>query len=602
MRAGGANPDAGKADVERLSEGQALIAFLDPLSNPDTQNLLAKRGVSAFSMELMPRITRAQSMDALSAMATIAGYKAVLLAANTLPRMFPMMMTAAGTIAPARAFVIGAGVAGLQAIASARRLGAVVRAYDVRPAVADQVRSVGGEFVELPLEAGDAEDKGGYARAQDETFYRRQRELMGRLVGDSDVVITTAAIPGKPAPVLITRDMVRGMTPGSVIVDLAAERGGNCELTRADETVVAHGVTILGPSNLPSTVPFHASQLYAKNLATFLKHLMKDGALNDRCRGRDHARDAHHSRRRSGPCADPGAPGRTRAESGGSREGLGGASLGDTGMDLLVVSITIFVLAIFVGFEVIAKVPPTLHTPLMSGSNAISGITVIGAILSGGNAAHRADEVARICRPWFLRRSTSWAASWSPTACSACSAANSVMATALVNLAYLTASVLFILGLKGLSHPRTAVRGNLLGAIGMLLAIAVTLLDRNILSYEWIAGGAALGTVIGALLAQRIRITAMPQLVALLNGFGGIASVLVAGAALHEAHLGTTLAEPHSGTALQYSISVALSGLIGAVTFWGSLIAFVKLEELIGWKTMAALESLPGANYFTTTC
>ena len=175
------------------------------------------------------------------------------------------------------------------------------------------------------------------------------------------------------------------------------------------------------------------------------------------------------------------------------------------------------------------------------------------------------------------------------------------MATAFVNLVYLTASVLFILGLKGLSHPRTAVRGNLLGAMGMLLAIAVTLLDRNILSYEWIAGGAALGTVIGALMAQQVRITAMPQLVALLNGFGGIASVLVAGAALSEAHVGTTLADPHSGTALQFSISVALSGLIGAVTFWGSLIAFVKLEELIGWKTMAAIESVPGANYFTTT-
>jgi NAD(P) transhydrogenase subunit alpha len=279
VRAGGANPEAGQADLARLSGGQTLIAFLDPLSNPNAQSELARRGISAFAMELMPRITRAQSMDALSSMATIAGYKAVLLAANTLPRMFPMMMTAAGTIAPARAFVIGAGVAGLQAIASARRLGAVVRAYDVRPTVADQVRSVGGEFVELTLEAGDAEDKRGYAKAQDETFYKRQRELMARVVGESDVVITTAAIPGKPAPVLITEDMVRGMTPGSVIVDLAAERGGNCELTRADEIVVVHGVTILGPTNLPSTVPFHASQLYARNLATFLKHLMKDSAL-----------------------------------------------------------------------------------------------------------------------------------------------------------------------------------------------------------------------------------------------------------------------------------------------------------------------------------
>jgi NAD(P) transhydrogenase subunit alpha len=268
-----------KADRERLRPSQTLIAFLDPLSDPASMAELAARGVSARAMELMPRITRAQSMDALSSMATIAGYKAVLLAATHLPRMFPMMMTAAGTISPARVFVIGAGVAGLQAIATARRIGAVVRAYDVRPAVADQVRSVGAEFVELPLEAGDSEDKGGYAKAQDESFYRRQRELMGKIVGDSDVVITTAAIPGKKSPVLITADMVERMPPGSVIVDLASERGGNCELTRMDETVVASGVTILGPANLPSTVPFHASQLYAKNVATFLKHLVKDGEL-----------------------------------------------------------------------------------------------------------------------------------------------------------------------------------------------------------------------------------------------------------------------------------------------------------------------------------
>jgi NAD(P) transhydrogenase subunit alpha len=230
-------------------------------------------------MELMPRITRAQSMDALSSMATIAGYKAVLLAATTLPRMFPMMMTAAGTISPARAFVIGAGVAGLQAIATARRLGALVQAYDVRPAVADQVRSVGGTFVELPVEAGEAEDKGGYAKEQDESFYKRQRELMARVVGESDIVITTAAIPGKRAPVLITADMVAAMQLGSVIVDLAAERGGNCELTRPDQIVEAHGVTILGPTNLPSSVPYHASQLYAKNVVTFLRHLVKDGNL-----------------------------------------------------------------------------------------------------------------------------------------------------------------------------------------------------------------------------------------------------------------------------------------------------------------------------------
>jgi NAD(P) transhydrogenase subunit alpha len=230
-------------------------------------------------MELMPRITRAQSMDALSSMATIAGYKAVLIAASTLPRMFPMLMTAAGTITPARVFVVGAGVAGLQAISSARRLGAKVEAYDVRPAVKEQVQSLGAKFVELPLETGQAEDKGGYATAQDESFYRRQREMMARVVASSDVVITTAAIPGRKSPVLVTAQMVTGMAPGSVIVDLAAERGGNCELTRPDEIVVEHGVTIIGPTNLPATVPYHASQMYAKNITTFLLHLVKSGAL-----------------------------------------------------------------------------------------------------------------------------------------------------------------------------------------------------------------------------------------------------------------------------------------------------------------------------------
>jgi NAD(P) transhydrogenase subunit alpha len=230
-------------------------------------------------MELMPRITRAQSMDALSSMATIAGYKGVLLGANALPRMFPMLMTAAGTISAAHVFVMGAGVAGLQAISVARRLGARVEAYDVRPAVKEQVQSLGAKFVELPLESADAEDKGGYAKAQDESFYRRQREMMLKVVAASDVVITTALIPGKRAPILITREMVEAMAPGSVVVDLAAERGGNCELTKADETVVHRGVTILGPSNPPALVPYHASQMYSRNITTFLSHLLgKEGA------------------------------------------------------------------------------------------------------------------------------------------------------------------------------------------------------------------------------------------------------------------------------------------------------------------------------------
>ena len=271
--------DAARQDLALLRPGLAVIAFLDPLNEPGLARSLAAKNVTAFSMELMPRITRAQSMDALSSMATIAGYKAVLLAASTLPRMFPMMTTAAGTVTPARVFVISAGVAGLQAISTARRLGAPVEAYDVRPASKEQVQSVGAKFVELPIEVADAEDKGGYAKAQDESFYRRQREMMTKIVAASDVVITTAAIPGKKSPVLVTEDMVKGMQPGSVIVDLAAERGGNCELTKADQTVVAHGVTIFGPTNLPATVPYHASFMYARNVTTFLTHLVKDKQL-----------------------------------------------------------------------------------------------------------------------------------------------------------------------------------------------------------------------------------------------------------------------------------------------------------------------------------
>jgi H+-translocating NAD(P) transhydrogenase subunit alpha len=240
---------------------------------------IAQAGVTAFSVELIPRTTRAQSMDALSSMGTICGYKAVLLAADTSPRIFPMMTTAAGTITPARVFVIGAGVAGLQAIATARRLGAVSSAYDMRPAAKEQVQSLGGRFIELPIEAQNAQDTRGYGTAQDETFYARQRELLTRVVAESDVVITAAVIPGKKSPVLITADMVKGMAPGSVIVDLASERGGNCELTQTGKTVVANGVSIIGAINLASSVPYHASQMFARNITTFLIYLVKDGKL-----------------------------------------------------------------------------------------------------------------------------------------------------------------------------------------------------------------------------------------------------------------------------------------------------------------------------------
>jgi NAD(P) transhydrogenase subunit alpha len=245
----------------------------------ETLEQIAARGVSSFAVELMPRTTRAQSMDALTSMATIAGYKAVIIAADRLPRLFPMLTTAAGTITPARVFVIGAGVAGLQAIATARRLGAVVSAYDLRPAAREQVQSLGGRFVELPVEAQDAQDARGYARAQDETFYERQRAFLGKVVSESDVVIAAAVIPGKKSPVLVTADMVARMAPGSVIVDLAAERGGNCELTREGELWEKAGVTIVGWLNLASTAPYHASQMYAKNVTAFLLHLVKDGQL-----------------------------------------------------------------------------------------------------------------------------------------------------------------------------------------------------------------------------------------------------------------------------------------------------------------------------------
>lgn len=277
VRAYSANPVEGKADLASIRPGQVIIAFTDPLTNAQGVQEMGAKGATVFSTELMPRITRAQSMDVLSSQATVGGYKAVLLAASSMPKMMPMLTTAAGTLRPAKAFIIGAGVAGLQAIATAKRLGAVVSAYDVRPAVKEQVQSVGAKFVEMELETSAAEDKGGYAKEQGEDFLNKQRELMTKVVAESDLIITTAAIPGRKSPVLITEDMVKVMQPGSVIVDLAAERGGNCELTVADQTVVRHGVTIHGPTNLPATVPYHASSMYAKNLVTFLTHLAPKG-------------------------------------------------------------------------------------------------------------------------------------------------------------------------------------------------------------------------------------------------------------------------------------------------------------------------------------
>lgn len=277
VRACGAAGDCWAAERDRLRPDAALVAMCDPLSAPDICLAAAERGLTIFALELVPRITRAQSMDVLSSQANIAGYRAVIVAAAALPRILPMMTTAAGTLTPAKVLVLGAGVAGLQAIATAKRLGAQVSAYDVRPAVKEQVQSLGAKFVELPLETGGSEAAGGYAKAMGEEFYARQRDLLGKVVADSDVVICTALIPGQKAPVLVTADMVGRMRPGSVVVDLATERGGNCAGSRPDETVVVGGVTILGPTNLPAEAAFHTSQLYSKNVVTFLAHLVKAG-------------------------------------------------------------------------------------------------------------------------------------------------------------------------------------------------------------------------------------------------------------------------------------------------------------------------------------
>ncbi len=276
----GANPTAGRDDLELVRAGQILVGSCDPLGNPAAVKELADRQATLFALELIPRITRAQSMDVLSSMATLAGYKAVLKAADHLPKLFPMLMTAAGTLAPAKVLVLGAGVAGLQAIASARRLGAVVQAYDVRPAVEEQITSLGAKFISLQLDNADAEGQGGYAKQLNEAQVAQQQAQLADIIAHCDVCISTAAIPGRPAPLLITEDAVERMRAGSVIVDLAAERGGNCALTQADQTVVASGVTILGPTNLPSEVPLHASQMLGKNLVQFLLLLTQDGQID----------------------------------------------------------------------------------------------------------------------------------------------------------------------------------------------------------------------------------------------------------------------------------------------------------------------------------
>lgn len=277
VRAGAAAGDEGLSAANGLRDGAAVIGLLDPWDVHESFEVFREKRCTLFALELLPRITRAQSMDVLSSQANLAGYKAVVLAASLSAKIFPMLMTAAGTLVPVRLFVIGAGVAGLQAIATARRLGAVVSAYDVREAAAEQVESLGAKFVRMPLET--AEGTGGYAKAMDEEFYRRQRELMHDAVVKSDVVVTTAAIPGRPSPRLVTAEMVEGMQPGSVIVDLAAERGGNCELSEPGKTILHRGVTIAAPLSLGATMPHHASQLFSRNVTNFLLSIVNRGRL-----------------------------------------------------------------------------------------------------------------------------------------------------------------------------------------------------------------------------------------------------------------------------------------------------------------------------------
>ncbi len=279
-RTPGSNPVQGISDIPLLRPGQILIGYGDPLTAHAENSAIAATGAIFFATELVPRTTRAQAMDALSSMASIAGYESVLMAASALPKLFPMMMTAAGTITPAKVLILGAGVAGLQAIATARRLGAVVSAYDLRSEVKEQIESLGAKFVVLDLDTGGGGGGGGYAKAMDEAFYKRQRELLTEVIREQDVVITTAAVPGRKAPILVTAAMAEAMAPGSVIVDIAAERGGNCELTHAGQTVLHNGITIIGPTNLPSRAPFHSSQMYATNLVNFLKLITKDGEVN----------------------------------------------------------------------------------------------------------------------------------------------------------------------------------------------------------------------------------------------------------------------------------------------------------------------------------
>ena len=527
-----------------------LIGFLAPLSDPEGIERLAARGVVAFAMESIPRTTRAQAMDALSSQSTVAGYKATLLAADRLPRLFPLLMTAAGTVAPAKVLVLGAGVAGLQAIATARRLGAVVSGFDVRPAVREQVESLGATFLDLGVTG--AETEGGYAAELSPEQQARQQAALEERIPEMDVVITTALIPGRPAPRLIPAAAVERMRPGSVIVDLAAEAGGNCELTEPGEEVERGGVTIVGFTDLASQMPYHASQLYARNVTALLLHLAPEGEL---------ALD-FDDEITAGACV-----------TGREVDGVTDSSF--------LLELTILVLAIFLGFEVISKVPTLLHTPLMSGTNAIHGIVIVGAILVAGRPD--ADTLTQVVGFFAVVLGTANAVGGFVVTDRMLEmfkrkpSDGSPVSENLTEFLYLVTIVTFILALRFLSSPKRARLGNQVGAAGMALAIVVTL-AQDLENYKWIALAMAIGAVIGVVGARRVKMTAMPQMVALFNGVGGGAVALIALAEFHN------LAPAAGRLDLNLSLAMIVSAIIGSISFAGSLIAFAKLQELIGGR------------------
>ncbi len=571
VRGPSANPHRGAADLELTHPGQVIIGLLNPLGASEAMAALAERSVTSYALELVPRITRAQPMDALSSMSSLAGYKAVLLAADAAPRLFPMMMTAAGTLAPARVLVLGAGVAGLQAIATAKRLGAVVEAYDVRPEAKEQVLSVGGKFADLGLDTRALSDKSGYARAQGEEFLARQHEALAPHARAADAVITTAQVPGRRAPVLVTAAMMEGMKPGSVVVDLAAEQGGNCERTRPGETVEVGGVTLLGPVNLPSTLPFHASQLYSRNVSSFLLNLLgKNGALAIRADDENRPRDAGDLRRVHRPPAGsqgprgprrPAARRLTRAR--GERHEQRRASAlsavrlrpgGGDGLPHHPARAASLAHAAHVGHQ--------RHLRHLRRGRAARrrwairrGGPAPGRGGSGGGHDQRRGRIPphRADAQDVSRREE-----------------GAMSVASAVGLAYFVASLLFIVGLRSLGSPRTARRGMHLAELGMALAIGGTLLDRRIVRFEEILTAAAIGSLIGVGIALWTPMTAMPQRTALSHAFGALAAALV-GIAHYLEH----------GASLQTSQLVALGFevMFGSLTVTGSLMAFGKLQE-----------------------